>query len=370
LGENVLAAGEQITFFTDNNKLFLAVANKYTKQKPDKFSDTKFRLKSKISKIYKNIPTNVKLIIFLYSLLIIFSTVFYFLNMKLSLIDSLYFVITTTTTVGFGDINLLDETTVSKLFGIFMMVSGAALLAAFFGIIADVLIRQRFEQFLGVSKFKFKNHVIIIGLGSIGYRVANMLHENGIKVVVVESNHECSYVDLLREKIPIIFGDARFGTVLLKAGIKNAQTVAALINDDMKNMNIVLQAKKLSPYVRTVTRIFNQKIENVLENFFEVGSVNSTSSFTMPLFLACSIQKRTITAFSMHNEIYILFETDEQLMQKLKDISEEELENDYGIKEIDKFNCENSRESSHENFIVEKKILFGSYSNIRRLNNL
>jgi hypothetical protein len=175
---------------------------------------------------------------------------------------------------------------------------------------------------------------------------------------------------LLREKIPIIFGDARFGTVLLKAGIKNAQTVAALINDDMKNMNIVLQAKKLSPYVRTVTRIFNQKIENVLENFFEVGSVNSTSSFTMPLFLDCSIKKRTITAFSMHNEIYILFETDEQLMQKLKDISEEELENDYGIKEIDKFNCENSRESSHENFIVEKKILFGSYSNIRRLNNL
>ena len=72
-------------------------------------------------------------------------TIFYSLQEGWSLVDALYFSVTTLTTVGLGD--LAPTTTIVKLFTLVYIFSGLGLLAGFINTIAtETLSRQRNEE--------------------------------------------------------------------------------------------------------------------------------------------------------------------------------------------------------------------------------
>ena len=67
-------------------------------------------------------------------------TIFYHFAEGWSWLDSLYFSITTLLTVGFGD--LVPTTTVSKIFTMAFLLTGAGLLVSFVALVADHLGRR------------------------------------------------------------------------------------------------------------------------------------------------------------------------------------------------------------------------------------
>src|SRR5918998_272502 len=72
-------------------------------------------------------------------------TIFYSLQEGWSLVDALYFSVTTLTTVGLGDLS--PATTIGKLFTIVYIFSGIGLLAGFINTVAtETLSRQRNEK--------------------------------------------------------------------------------------------------------------------------------------------------------------------------------------------------------------------------------
>lgn len=303
-----LSPGDKFFFIANSKKVLELIAGKRVRGRKAPKTEVQFRAEETILEHFKSIPRNVKYITLCYSALLLVSVMLFHFGMRLSLIDAFYFAITTTTTVGFGDFSFKDAPFVYKLYGSFLMIAGAALLAAIFSVITDLLISKRFEEFFGTGKHKWKNHVIITGLSSIGYRVANLLHEYGLKVVVIEKDPENKFVHLLRGRIPIIYGDAQYSSVLQKARITEAEAIAAIIDDELKNLNILLQAKKLNEKIRTVARTFNHKIEETARESFAIDYVLSTSSIVAPLYLASAVQPRTIFAFAWKNSLLIIFE--------------------------------------------------------------
>ena len=72
-------------------------------------------------------------------------TIFYSLQEGWSLVDALYFSVTTLTTVGLGD--LAPTTTIGKLFTVVYIFSGLGLIAGFINTVAtETLSRQRNEE--------------------------------------------------------------------------------------------------------------------------------------------------------------------------------------------------------------------------------
>src|SRR5437867_10120113 len=69
--------------------------------------------------------------------ILVFFTVFFANALQLSYLNALYFVFTTITTVGYGDIALRDAPDAVKIAGIALMFSGAAFLAVLFGLFTD-----------------------------------------------------------------------------------------------------------------------------------------------------------------------------------------------------------------------------------------
>ena len=78
---------------------------------------------------------------------------------RLSLTDALWWSIVTLATVGYGDIS--PTTLGGRLVAIADMIVGIGVLASFSATLASILVNQKIRKDLGMSSYKFEDHVII-----------------------------------------------------------------------------------------------------------------------------------------------------------------------------------------------------------------
>lgn len=101
-------------------------------------------------------------------------------------------------------------------------------------------------------------HTVICGYGSFGRTIANTLSNAGRDVVVIERDEDRFEV-IEDDDIPAIEGDARMEGPLKEAGIERAETVVGAIDDSNANIEVAIVASQLSPDVRVIVRVGNQR---------------------------------------------------------------------------------------------------------------
>jgi trk system potassium uptake protein len=102
--------------------------------------------------------------------------------------------------------------------------------------------------------------VIIVGGGKIGSQLANGLLAEGHQVKIIEARD--SVLDRLESELPedlIIQGDGSSPAILEKAGIRQAQVLAAVTGEDDANLVITTLAKFEFGVKRTIARVNNPK---------------------------------------------------------------------------------------------------------------
>lgn len=103
------------------------------------------------------------------------------------------------------------------------------------------------------AKFKYENHIIIVGFGPSGQNLARSLKESKIPYVVVEMNPETVLSQKAKGE-PIIYGDATHQTVLTHIDLDSAKAVAVLINDFQATQRIVELVRRLNANVFVIAR--------------------------------------------------------------------------------------------------------------------
>lgn len=230
-------------------------------------------------------------------------------SMGLPWLDAVYFVVTTMTTVGYGDINLQAAPGYIKLFGNFLMVAGAASLAALFGIITDTILHSRLQEFFGRRKCHMKNHIVLCGLGNVGYRVLKFLNRMGEVVVVVEKDPENKFVSSARDiNAQVIFGDIRLPSTLEQADVKEARCLIAVSDEDLANLEAALNAKSLNENIHIVLRLFDQNLANKIRSGFGIQTAFSTSALSAPAFAMAAVDPSVIGSFFVGDDLMLNLE--------------------------------------------------------------
>jgi Trk K+ transport system NAD-binding subunit len=121
--------------------------------------------------------------------------------MNLSLVDSLYFVITTATTTGYGDITPKDASGPIKLYTCFMMIISATGLAILFSMVTDYVLSARMVQLRGHHHVPERGHVIVVGLGMAGYRAVEELIRLETPVVTIDRADDGEFVNSVRANL-------------------------------------------------------------------------------------------------------------------------------------------------------------------------
>ena len=137
----------------------------------------------------------------------------------------------------------------------------------------------------------FRNHIVVCGLGKVGYRVVEQLLQFGEEVVGIDCREEGRFVERVREMgVPVIIADARQRETLVKAGAPLARAIIPCTEDDLTNLDIALDARELKPEIRVVMRMFDAELARKVQRGFGIHTAFSTSALAAPAFAAAATQ--------------------------------------------------------------------------------
>ena len=135
----------------------------------------------------------------------------------------------------------------------------------------------------------YRNHVVVCGLGKVGYRVVMQLLTMQQEVVGVERNPEATFLERIRDEgVPVLVGDARAKEMLRKAGVTQAMALVACTEDYLTNLEIALDARDLAPDIKIVMRMFDQQLAERVRRGFGIRTAFSTSALSAPAFAAAA----------------------------------------------------------------------------------
>lgn len=131
-------------------------------------------------------------------------------------------------------------------------------------------------------------HIVLVGLGHLGYRVAQKLYEMGENVAVIELKTDLHTTIAARDMgIPVIQADARLPGALEGANIKEARTIILAAQNDAMNLQIALRARSLNPSIQVVIRIFDEDFAHSLQEQFGFTALSATE-MAAPVFAAAA----------------------------------------------------------------------------------
>ncbi len=235
---------------------------------------------------------------------------------SLSWLDALSFATETLTTVGYGEVTFMEQPDWLRLWGVVMMLSGIAMISVMVAFVADVLLSRRLPQAASRQQVShLDRHIVVVGLGSFGIRVAGLLKDAGHAVAVIERDEDNRFLSAAAElHIPVIAGDATLRTTLSAARAERAGAVAVLTEDDMVNIETGLVLREMtdspeasgSARIPIVLRIYDRALGAAVGNRLDFNHVRSTVDLSTPWFIGAAMGLDVLGTFSVGQRSFMV----------------------------------------------------------------
>jgi Trk K+ transport system NAD-binding subunit len=173
----------------------------------------------------------------------------------------------------------------------------------------------------------FSGHVVLCGLGRVGRRTLEQLVALGENVVVLEKNTDNFNIAYARKHdVPVVIGSGREEGILNDLNVMNAKSIICATDDDLVNLEIALDARKIKPSIRVVLRMFDQEMASKVREAFDIHVSFSTASQAAPLFATSSSDRTIVNSFYIGEKLYVVARIDvndnSQLIgKKIRDVS-------------------------------------------------
>ncbi len=181
-------------------------------------------------------------------------------------INAMYMTIITISTVGFREVKELTDA--GKLFTSGLILTSLVILGYTISILTQKLVHSQLRFFYTSNNKKrrlrnMENHVIVVGYGRNGKQVVKEMLTLGLRLVVVDQNHEL-VINNMGLPVRFIEGDATDDEVLIKAGIKSARSLISTLPNDADNLFVVLTARSLKHDLKIISRASSESSEKKL----------------------------------------------------------------------------------------------------------
>jgi voltage-gated potassium channel Kch len=205
--------------------------------------------------------------------ILVIQTVLTMVALHNGFIDALYFstrsvatVADTPNTAGAADWFKLVSTVVTVLALILVAVFTAALVRR--------LSRPRLTTLFGRQRAVARHHVLLVGFGQIGFRLAQRLTSQGVPVIALERDIDAPSVRLARAAgIPVLIGRGDDRATLELVGVRRCAAVAAVTSEDLTNVSVGLAASDVRPGIPLVLILGDGNVAAETESLLHLGQV-------------------------------------------------------------------------------------------------
>lgn len=167
--------------------------------------------------------------------------------------------------------------------------------------------RQQERGWCRIMAGSLKDHIVLVGAGRLGYRIFGLLRELGEHVVVIERDSNNQFLETIRQEgAPLFVNDARQETCLEDANVPQAKSIILATNDDLANLEIALDARRIAPGIRVVLRMFDQNMADKIRDGFDIRIAMSQSAISAPAFAGAAIEASVLNSQLINDQLIVM----------------------------------------------------------------
>lgn len=220
----------------------------------------------------------------------------------------------------------------------------------------------------------YSGHIVVCGLGHVGYRVVLQLLEYGQDVVGLDKDPQAPFLKRVQQAgVPIILGDATEEETLRKVGVERAEAMVVATNDEMMNLEILLNVREMNPDIRVVLRMFDADLARKVGEVFGIRTAFSASAIAAPAFATAAVREGVTHSFVLEGELLHVSEVIVRSEGQLTGRTVQELEDELDISVI--FHQRDERRDMHPDAALsletgDKVVVFASLEQLGQLERL
>lgn len=194
-----------------------------------------------------------------------------------------------------GASNDTPRTSLAKVAQLLLALSGVALLPLATAAVLEGIVSTRLALANGRVRRPHNDHIVLVGLGTVGTRVLRQFTDLGLEVVAIDRRSDARGAEAAAELgVPLIVGDAGRPETLRAASVETAKALVVLSTDDVTNLKAALNARAVRPDLRVVLRLFDSDFAGRVQTAFDIDISRSVSRLVAPEFAAAMLERDVV----------------------------------------------------------------------------
>jgi Trk K+ transport system NAD-binding subunit len=193
------------------------------------------------------------------------------------------------------------------------------------GLIADSILSSKFEFFKRSLPLPTRDHIVLIGFGRLGQRIADLLFKLHLPFVIVSENpHDCDLAD----KVPWFTGNII--EELSKTNLAKAKSILSVTDDQMLNLEAALlardAAKKINRHMNLAIRTYDRYFSENLAELLPSSQSFCAYALSAEAFAGAAFGENMLSLFRLNQRTvlvaeYIISENDTLVSKNLSQIA-------------------------------------------------
>ncbi|HEY7273606.1 MAG TPA: NAD-binding protein [Actinoplanes sp.] len=202
--------------------------------------------------------------------------------------------VTLLTVVGSSNVELNREP-LYQIAQLLLTLSGVALLPLVTAAVVEGVVNARLALSDGRTRRSYTDHIVLVGLGTVGTRVLRQLTDLGLEVVAIDRRPD-AYGAKIAEwlGVPLIIGDAGREEALQAASVDTCKALVVLSTDDVTNLKAALHGRAARADLRVVLRLFDSDFARRVQTAFDINTSRSVSRLVAPAFAAAMLDRDVV----------------------------------------------------------------------------
>ena len=190
-----------------------------------------------------------------------------------------------------------------RLMNLSYMMAGTASIAVLYALLTETLLAAKFQLPKKRPPIPQQDHVVLIGLGRVGRRVATFLQQ--IKQPLVGVSNQAVDPNLLPQ-MPLVVNELT--NTLSKVNLATAKSVVIATDDEMANLELGLMAHAVNPHCALVIRTFDTRFSASIDRLLPYAKVLCAYDLAAEAFVAAAFGENVLNLIRLNEQTVLVTE--------------------------------------------------------------
>ncbi|MDY7012806.1 MAG: NAD-binding protein [Cyanobacteriota bacterium] len=191
-----------------------------------------------------------------------------------------------------------------QLFALGLTLAGTAFVGVLYALLTEALLSSKFQFAKHRPPIPEKNHVVLIGLGRVGQRVARILQEFRQSFVGISFNPD--FDQTILPQMPLLVGNLQ--DALAKANLETAKSLVVATDDEILNLEAALTIRAVNPTAKLAIRTQGISLSHHLAHLLPDAQVLSTYAVTAEACAGAAFGENILGLFRFNSQTILVTE--------------------------------------------------------------